>query len=262
MFSSHIRTVVLVLALLFSAAMFGSVADASHSWGTYHWARAANPFTLQLGDNVSTTWDAYLGAASTDWSVSSVLDTAVVSGANLKNCKPVGGRVEVCNRTYGKNGWLGVAQIWISGSHIVQGTVRVNDTYFNTTAYNTPAWRQFVMCQEIGHTFGLAHQDEKFGNANLGSCMDYTNDPTTNQHPNDHDYTQLETIYSSHLDMMTTALSKAAGASARANNNDIDTTDQKDWGKEVRKSKDGKSSLHERDLGKGQKLFTFVIWAE
>jgi hypothetical protein len=33
--------------------------------------------------------------------------------------------------------------------------------------------------------------------------MDYTNDPTTNQHPNQHDYDELVTIYS-HLDSFTT----------------------------------------------------------
>src|SRR4029453_1923478 len=65
--------------------------------------------------------------------------------------------------------------------------------------YNSNAWRQLVTCQEVGHTFGLDHQDENFTNANLGTCMDYTNDPSTNQHPNQHDYDQLEAIYA-HLD--------------------------------------------------------------
>jgi hypothetical protein len=29
---------------------------------------------------------------------------------------------------------------------------------------------------------------ETFDNPILGTCMDYTSDPTTNQHPNRHDY--------------------------------------------------------------------------
>ena len=33
------------------------------------------------------------------------------------------------------------------------------------------------MCQVGGHDFGLDHQDEDFINANLNTCMDYTNDP-------------------------------------------------------------------------------------
>ena len=47
---------------------------------------------------------------------------------NPKNCKAVSGRVEVCNSHYGNTGWLGVAQIWVSGLHIQQGTVKLNDT--------------------------------------------------------------------------------------------------------------------------------------
>ena len=56
--------VVAVLAIVGSAA----VAYASHSWGSYHWARTSNPFTLKLGDNVSVGWDQYLRDASLDWS--------------------------------------------------------------------------------------------------------------------------------------------------------------------------------------------------
>lgn len=39
--------------------------------------------------------------------------------------------------------------------------------------------RCLVTCQEVGHTFGLDHRDENFDNGNLGTCMDYTNDPGT-----------------------------------------------------------------------------------
>jgi hypothetical protein len=182
--------------------------SANHSWGGYHWARTANPFTVDLGDNLSSSWDGNLATASGDWSQSTVLNTTVVAGgAKSRNCRPTSGRVEVCNATYGSNGWLGIAQIWITGgTHITQGTVKLNDTYFNMPAYNSNAWRQLVACQEIGHTFGLDHQDENFGNTNLGTCMDYTNNPQgppDNEHPNKHDYDELLTIYQ-HLDSFTT----------------------------------------------------------
>ncbi len=258
------------LAVLLSASAFASVAYANHSWGNYHWARTANPLSLKLADNVSFLWDSYLATASSGWSASSVLDTAIVAGGYRGNCRPTNGRVEVCNKTYGNNGWLGIASIWINGSHITQGTVKLNDTYFNTPYYNTSAWKNLVMCQEIGHTFGLNHQDEDFYNANLGTCMDYTNDPDggiggavaddpSNEHPNAHDYDQLATIYS-HFDTFTSAFSKAFSAPA-VSRDDIDTSDAKEWGREVRKSKDGRSSLRERDLGRGNKIFTFIIWA-
>ena len=259
---SRSRLKLFVIGLfLVSLGVLATSAYASHSWGNYHWARTANPLTLKLGDNVASTWDAYLATAATDWTQSTVLDTVVVAGqANPKNCRATNGRVEVCNSRYGNNGWLGIASIWANGDHITQGTVKLNDTYFNTAKYNTPAWRQFVVCQEVGHTFGLDHQDEVFDNPNLGTCMDYTSDPTTNQHPNQHDYDQLTTIYT-HLDSFTTLAASAFGNSASAATKDIDTNNQSEWGKSIRTSRDGRSSLFERDLGKGQKLFTFVVWA-
>ncbi|KKU51920.1 MAG: hypothetical protein A3H69_06055 [Candidatus Sungbacteria bacterium RIFCSPLOWO2_02_FULL_47_9] len=255
----------LIAVALFSVGVFAVGAYATHSWGNYHWARTANPLVLKLGDNVSSSWDAYLAAASSDWNASSVLSTTVVPGrANPKNCRATSGRVEVCNSKYGNNGWLGIASIWATGDHITKGTVKLNDTYFNTAKYNTPAWRQFVACQEVGHTFGLDHQDEVFTNTNLGTCMDYTNDPAgtlygqlNNVHPNAHDYEELGIIYA-HLDTFTSAFNKTASAQAR----DVDESNPSEWGKVVRKSHDGRASLYERNLGNGNKLFTFVIWAD
>lgn len=266
-----------IAVVLLSAGAFVSTAYATHSWGSYHWARTANPFTLKLGDNVSAQWDAHLVTSSLDWNVSAELETAVVAGmANPKTCKAVIGRVEVCNSRYGNNGWLGIASVWVSGSHITKATTKLNDTYFNTAKYNTPAWRQFVMCQEIGHTFGLDHQDEAFDNPNMGTCMDYTDDPARNDGlgdnlvPNAHDFEELGLIYS-HLDTITTALSSvfsnknmalAMVGNEEAEEDDADTLDSAEWGKVVRESANGRSSLHEKDLGNGKKLFTFVIWAE
>ncbi len=186
------RRFVLTLGVVaLTASVFVSTAAANHSWGGYHWARK-----------------------------STVLDTQIVQGQSSgRRCKPTAGQDEICNNTYGNNGWLGVAQIWLANGtlHITQGTVRVNDTYFNTPTYNTTAWRNLVMCQEVGHTFGLDHQDENFNNANLGTCMDYTNNPSTNQHPNQHDYDELATIYS-HLDSTTTVGSAAPASQAQSDN--------------------------------------------
>ena len=233
------------------------VASANHSWGGYHWARTANPFTLKLGDNVNTSWDSYLTSASSDWSKSTVLDTTVVSGSvNPRTCKATAGMVQVCNAAYGQTGWLGIASISVTGgTHITQGTVKLNDTYFAQAQYNTPAERALVTCQEVGHTFGLDHQDENFTNPNLGTCMDYTNDPSTNQHPNKHDYDQLVSIYS-HLDTSTT-VGQAAPAQGRPQvGNDMST-----WGTRVEGSKTAGHSTYVRDFGGGNTVITFVTWA-
>ena len=231
--------------------------SATHSWGGYHWARTANPFTLKLGDNVDATWDSYLGTTSIDWSASLVLDTTVVAAGSRspKLCNAITGTVQVCNFKYGNTGWLGVASIWVSGSHIAQGTVKVNDTYFNTASYNTPEWRNLVMCQEVGHAVGLDHQDTDFTNANLGTCMDYTNDPSSNQNPNKHDYDELVTIYS-HLDSTTTL------ASATSKGGPSGNAAPAGWGRLVAVTNGGHGATYLLDLGAGNLVLTHVLWAD
>jgi hypothetical protein len=233
-----------------------AAAHASHSWNGYHWARTSNPFNLTLGDNLSSTWDPFLATTSRDWSESTVLDTTVVRGStSSRTCKATTGRAEVCNATYGNNGWLGVASISVSGKHITKGSVKVNDTYFNTATYNTTAWRNLVMCQEVGHIFGLDHQDENFDNANLGTCMDYTSNPGTNQHPNQHDYDMLEQIYA-HLDSTTTVGAALPGSSAVTLGND-----PSGWGRVVDGSRAEGHSTYVRDLGNGNLVVSHVLWA-
>lgn len=238
---------------------------AEHSWGSYHWARTASPVTLKTGDNVDAKWDIYLDLAISDWNQSAVVNlTKVTGGTNPRNCKATSGRIEVCNSRYGQTGWLGIAQIWASGSHITQAISKLNDTYFDTATYNTPAWRQLVMCQEIAHDFGLGHQDEEFGNSNLGSCMDYTNDPDgtrftqlSNEGPDDHDFDQLVAIYGPHLDSTNTASSSLPNGSAAGDDNH-----PSQWGRLVHSNSNNRVQIYELDMGRGVKKITHVFWAD
>src|SRR5918996_945044 len=150
MFRTSRKRLLLAFLVIFVFVALTAVTSANHSWGNYHWARTSNPFTLQVGDNMSAAWDPLLARASSDWSRSNVLDTVVVPGQAKGKCRPTAGRVEVCNGNYGFNGWLGLAQIWISGgSHITQGATKMNDSYLNS-GYTTTN-KQHVICQEVGH---------------------------------------------------------------------------------------------------------------
>jgi hypothetical protein len=199
----HLKKLVVFAALAtFAATLVVGSASANHSWGKYHWARTSNPFTIDLGNNTTQPWSGILSTVSSDWSQSTVLDTRVVSSnTNRTTCDPTLGRVEVCNANYGDTGWLGVAQIWIyrGGSHIAQGTVKLNDYYFGSSSYqyNNSAEQLHVICQEVGHTFGLDHQSET--GESLNTCMDYyhntSSSDTLSTHPNQGDYDELLCIY-------------------------------------------------------------------
>lgn len=228
------------------AGLSASVAAANHSWGNYHWARTANPFTLALGDNMSASWDPLLSKASSDWSKSTVLDTLVVPGQAKGKCRPTSGRVEVCNGNYGFNGWLGLAQIWLSGSHITQGAVKLNDSYLSSGYTQTN--KQHVICQEVGHTFGLDHQDES--GADLNTCMDYSSN-LDNPSPNAHDYEQLSTIYA-HLDAFSTVGTVTAtglAGSGHASPTAVERFDRI------------ASSTVIKHYADGSKLVTHILWA-
>ncbi len=251
------------LALPFLFVGSPQPAEANHAWGSYHWARTSNPFTLKVGDNVSSAWDAYLDEAIADWTASSVLNLTKDAGAGRpRSCRPQSGRIEVCNASYGNNGWLGLAQIWISGNHITQAVAKMNDTYFNTATYNTPAWRRLVMCQEIGHDFGLGHQDENFDNPNLGSCSDYSRDPDgppSNEHPNQHDYDQLVLIYT-HLDS-SNSFSQGTSSGPGPGQGQDGGNNPSEWGTPVRHDRHGTPILYRKGLGGNDQQFTWVFWA-
>jgi len=254
------RRIILVVVMAFCmVAMLAAVSHANHSWGGYHWARTANPFTLKVGNNLTANWQTQFDTALADWSSSSVMNLTEVAGTAGRNCKMVAGTVQVCNRTYGNNGWLGLASINITGgTHITQGSAKMNDTYFNTSFYNNPNEKLHVMCQEVGHTFGLDHQSTD--GSSLNTCMDYFSNTGSNAnstlstHPNKHDYDELVTIYT-HLDSFSTI----AAATSQASRSEV--TDQPEtWGQLMRQSENGRSSVYGRLNSDGSETYTHVYW--
>ncbi len=218
---------------------------ANHQWGRYQWVQNQPLIELKLGDTNGSVCDATTGT------------------------------VQVCNDDYGNNNWLGIAQIWIvKGKQISKGITKVNDYYFSLPRYNTDDWRQLVMCQEIGHTFGLAHQDENFDNANLGTCMDYTNFPSGNPNvsedpdntePNAHDYDQLLAIYGSE-ETTDGGCNSPPGKGCNKNMtppdafNGVNFSNQGQWGRSIHRSVNGRLETFQLDLGHGHKVITHVIW--
>ena len=268
------------VALVSGAALAAlTPAIASHSWGGYHWAGDGQNLTLRVNTATTAVWNTSITDAISDWNQSTELTlNRASSSANTKKCSPIAGQILVCNAAYGNRGWLGIASIWLSNGHISQGTTKLNDSYFNSGQYNTPAWRALVACQEIGHDFGLGHTNEIFNNYNDGTCMDYTNAPDggvvggfnygpNNRHPNAHDYNMLNTIYN-HDDGFTTAnastnfgIRQVGQAPPRPLPSEGSGDSPAEWGRAIHNDGAGRPDIFVKDLGAGHKVITHVFWA-
>jgi hypothetical protein len=268
------------VALAASAAAIAVVpASANHSWNDYHWAGDGQNLTLKVNTSITSQWNASVGTSISDWNQSNELTlNSQPSSRDPKKCSPLAGQILVCNSAYGKRGWLGIASIWLSNGHISQATTKLNDSYHNSAPYNSAAWRALVACQEIGHDFGLDHQDETFDNVNLGTCMDYTNAPAggtlngfnygpSNQHPNSHDYGELNAIYD-HDDGFTTATA-ATNFGIRQVGRAVPSTPPSEgigdspaeWGRAIHRDSLGRPDVFVKDFGNGHKAITHVFWA-
>lgn len=265
--NQHIfRRLAVAVSVGLACAAMAPVAQATHSWGGYHWARSTPQFTLKLGNNLSSAdWISHMTQASSDWNnggQTPVL-TAIVAGTSNRRCSMVVGTTQVCNGAYGNNGWLGLASINISGLHITRGSAKMNDTYFNSASYNNPNEREHVMCQEVAHTFGLDHQSTN--GSSLNTCMDYFSntganaDSTLSTKPNAHDFEELGIIYA-HLDT-TTTVAALATANADQRTVDVDISDDPgSWGQLMSQATHGRSSTYERLNRDGSKTITHVYW--
>lgn len=249
-----------MVATASAIAMLATVADARHQWRKYEWAYDGAEIDAPVIDNTSGGgWSTRVAKAVNDWNESSRIEAGVpVPKGTNTNCTFILGQIHVCNGDYGSTGWLGIASISINGNEIIAGYTKLNDYYFNQPSYNTEDWKQLVTCQEIGHDYGLAHQNENFMTDATTSCMEYTSWPEGNTTPDQHDYDQLEAMYTVG-DGTTGGGGKGGKPGGKPAKLPSVGNTPDSWGNPIEFLPNGKPHVYERQFN-GYRVITHVTW--
>lgn len=189
----------LIGAAVLTLCITGS-ASASHQWSKYHWEKkGVTTLNLDIAGNHTVTiadWPTLFGNVINSWNLYGGQYFSVSA------VPPQTGKIESFNDNYGDIGWLGLASIAVKrgrSGHIVVGTSKVNDFYItlaNYYGFDEPVEWEHVLCQEIGHTFGLHHnRNGAIGGEPDDTCMNDEQRPLNFPTPNIHDEEQLDIMY-------------------------------------------------------------------
>ena len=185
-----LRRTLLIGVLAFGALLVGAtIASADHSWNGYHWPDGNLSPTVV---NESAPTDVFdVPAAVQEWAaLATPIQPGMASGST--------GDVEVVMKRMNAR-WLGVARIWVGDAdHIQRGRVELNQLYLNSLTLDE--W-DHVLCQELGHIWGLGHNpDGATGGTLDDTCMNGAEHLGDYTSPNSHDTDQLNLIYN-HTDV-------------------------------------------------------------
>jgi hypothetical protein len=157
-----------------------------------------NGLSLQIVNACSDEWDSFFAEAVKDWDSGNdygAPDALTLTTQKVDRdttCESVEGLMKVCNNDYGETGWVGINEYVTVNNFIIKSVAKMNEHYLSAAPAEE---RQYVMCHEIGHGFGLPHTDEDFGNTPLGNCLDYTNRFEDNLRPGAVNYQILADKY-------------------------------------------------------------------
>ncbi len=118
-----------------------------------------NGLDLIIENALDDSWTPYLEQWVSRWDAGydnvDPLALSIQRVAIDPECTPSEGRIKVCNGNYGQTDWRGINVALTNGQYMVNSVAMLNDYWL----YEEDQ-KQYTMCHELGHGFGLAHTDE------------------------------------------------------------------------------------------------------
>jgi hypothetical protein len=158
------------------------------------WRNNGNGLRLEVVNALDEEWFKFFYKAIGDWDAGTPDALSLTTSMRSPDpaCVSLDGKLKVCNSDYGPTEWLGFSLVLIRNDIIFASTSKMNDFYHPDSNL---AQKQYTMCHEVGHGFGLTHSDEQFYNQDRGECMDYTASPQNNDHPGPANFEFLAALY-------------------------------------------------------------------
>jgi hypothetical protein len=146
--------------------------EGDHLDGSHTWASNGKGLELMIVNALEDHWHTYLNQSIQQWdngSPDSLTLSTRMSGSTIPDmdCAPMTGLLKVCNGNYGRTAWKGINHAFFDNTgHIYASTAQMNEYFLSSSASH--ADKQYTMCHELGHGFGLDHTDENLYNINQG----------------------------------------------------------------------------------------------
>ena len=160
----------------------------------YLWNTNGAPLTLPVKNALSDHWQPFFEKSIADWSINGTVAFTISNVPDEPECKAEDGFVKICNADYGETNWRGIAKLLVRNGYLTSASIRMNDIYVvNTT--EAKEWQAYTMCRQLGLVLGLPNIDEDFDNEDMGSCLDYTLNPGSNDLPGTKSIEKLIALY-------------------------------------------------------------------
>jgi len=162
--------------------------DSPFDFSLWNMGRGCGGLEISVIDNLEARWKPFLSRAIADWD-NGEPDAITINVREISTydpeCTHRRNLLKVCNGNYGNTDWVGVNIAIVIQDFISSSVAKMNDYHLDNMAFGAKQW---TMCHELGHGFGLGHWDERFYNRDLGNCMDYTarTRKESNQKPGKH----------------------------------------------------------------------------
>lgn len=113
------------------------------------WKNKGNGLRLEVVNALQEQWHNNFNIAVAEWDAGTpdALTLTTSTAEYDYDCKPIQGKIKVCNGDYGDTRWKGVNQVLLSGGWIISSTAKLNEYYL---ARASEAQRQYTTCHEIG----------------------------------------------------------------------------------------------------------------